>query len=184
MAEEDTASRKGAARPWLAPYQFKQGQSGNPRGRLAGLAKRVKQQTKNGKEIIDFYVRVLRGYPVEITRVIRTKDDAPPLTLTWHQTPDLGDRLEAAKQLRDTAWGKPKESVEVTTDAPLVQVPIVLLGVDPTVDPLAGGRVRPRRPMPERVLDLAQTQKAAGSDPKPSPISEVPFEFDAEAPPP
>lgn len=188
MAQEAGKSSPEAAKPnpadHLQAYRWQRGQSGNPGGRLPGLARRVKRQTKNGKEVVDFYVRVLRGEPVEVTRVIRVADDKPPLTITWHQTPDLSDRLEAAKQLRDTGWGKPKESVEVTTDGPLVQVPIVLLGVDPTVDPLAKGSVRPRRVLPERVLDMGQTQKTSGSDPIPSPISEVPFEFEAEAPPP
>lgn len=170
MAQESPGSRGGAggkSRPsWLSQqfraHQFQKGQSGNPSGRSPGLVKLVKRQTKNGRELIDFYLRVLRGEPLEITRVIPRSDDQPPVTLTWRQSPDVRSRLEAARELRDTGWGKPAQAVEIKEDgAPRRVATLVFLDggdSDPLAEPEPKSAPRPALPPPA--------------------LAEVPFEMD------
>lgn len=84
MASEN--SLVAVERPWL----FKPGQSGNPGGRPAGLAALVKQETRDGAELVEFYLRILRG-----------------------KRQPLRYRLEAASWLADRGFGKAVQQVEV-----------------------------------------------------------------------
>jgi hypothetical protein len=67
------------ARPWL----FKPGQTGNAGGRPKGLAQLVRQETKDGAELVAFMLRILRG-----------------------RKQPLRYRLEAAAWLADRGFGK------------------------------------------------------------------------------
>jgi hypothetical protein len=60
-------------------------------GRTAGLAAYVRQQTKDGRDLVDFYMRVFRG--VEEEKV------------------DLKYRMEAAGWLSDRGFGRPVQAV-------------------------------------------------------------------------
>ena len=74
------------ARPWL----FKPGQTGNPGGRPRGLAERVRQETKDGAELIAFMLRILRG-----------------------RKQPLRYRLEAAAWLADRGFGKALQQLDI-----------------------------------------------------------------------
>jgi hypothetical protein len=74
------------ARPWL----FKPGQTGNPGGRPRGLAELVRQETKDGAELVAFHLRILRG-----------------------RKQPLRYRLEAAAWLADRGFGKAIQQVDV-----------------------------------------------------------------------
>jgi hypothetical protein len=76
---------------------FPPGTSGNPKGRPAGIAAYARRQTKNGKELVDFMLNVLRrSGEFEHARV--------PLPV----------RMEAATWLADQAFGKPVQRNEHT----------------------------------------------------------------------
>jgi hypothetical protein len=74
-------------RPWL----FKPGQTGNPGGRPRGLAELVRQETKDGAELVAFMLRILRGRK-QPTRY----------------------RLEAAAWLADRGFGKALQQMELS----------------------------------------------------------------------
>jgi hypothetical protein len=74
-------------RPWLFPP----GRSANPGGRPKGIGSLVREQTRDGAELVAFMLAVLRG---------RKK---APLRL----------RMEAAAWLADRGFGKALQQVEV-----------------------------------------------------------------------
>ena len=85
-AENSTGTAlKVVGRPFLA------GQSGNPGGRPRGLAELVRQETKDGAELVAFHLRVLRG-----------------------RKQPLRYRLEAAAWLADRGFGKALQQMEVS----------------------------------------------------------------------
>src|SRR5262252_3754920 len=81
-----TGRSQGPGRP------FVKGQSGNPAGRPRGFVRAIREQTRDGDELVAFMVRVFRG-EVEGAR--------------------LRDRLEAATWLADRGFGKPTLGVEL-----------------------------------------------------------------------
>jgi hypothetical protein len=91
---------------------WKVGQSGNKSGRpggCAGLAKLIREETRDGQEMVDFALSVMRG---ELKAVVQIKGVAievgPPLSL----------RLEAMKWLSDRGYGKvPDVVVEDSVEA-------------------------------------------------------------------
>lgn len=85
---------------WLAPYQFKPGQSGNPRGAGAQghtLAAYVRSKTLEGKSLIDFLVDVFTGGDKVFSK--------------------MSDRLFAAKLLLDRGWGQAPQTITFEKDA-------------------------------------------------------------------
>jgi hypothetical protein len=76
--------------PTLAPYRWRRGQSGNPLGKAGVLAKRVREATSQGRDILDFRTSVMH-------------DEREP---TKH-------RLAAAHELLDRGWGRAVQGVEL-----------------------------------------------------------------------
>jgi hypothetical protein len=93
-------------RPWLTP-PWQPGQSGNPLGQsigILGLAREVRRRTNNGRELVDFFMNVLEGRPIE-------RPGRRPLT------PNIDHQMAAANWLSDRGWGRPKELLEITGEA-------------------------------------------------------------------
>lgn len=70
---------------------FKPGQSGNPQGRAKGFGALIREQTKDGAELVAFALALLRGGDVK-----------------------LEQRFEAAQWLADRGWGRPVQATEMT----------------------------------------------------------------------
>lgn len=83
-----------------APHSaWKPGQSGNPAGRpkgFAGLASAIAKHTRDGEELVEFALSVLRG---EVNN---------------GEEPSTRDRLEALKWLAVRGFGQPVQPVELT----------------------------------------------------------------------
>lgn len=80
----------------LRQYTFQPGKSGNPGGRPKGLPGRIRALTREGEDILEFLVDVLKNEIKSTTK----------------------DRLQAAQILLDRGYGKAVEtSVQVQLDA-------------------------------------------------------------------
>ena len=112
------------ASPGQAPgsiaTRFQPGHSGNPGGRRVTLCGLIRRATKDGRELVDFHLTVLR-------------DPQHPLR----------ERLTAAAWLADRGFGKSLERVEVTTPADNV-FPVEPFDYAAAVAPLAPGPVGDR----------------------------------------
>lgn len=104
---------------------FKRGQSGNPGGRALGMERLIKQRTGGqGEAMVELYESVLRGdvsFTKAQTRVIERIAQANPdklpevvLLLEKLNMPTIKERMDAGAWLAAHAWGKPRESVEIT----------------------------------------------------------------------
>jgi hypothetical protein len=85
---ETPTERRVAA---LKPFMWKPGETGNAGGRLSHLARRVRQATRDGRDLVAFLVKVMNN-PKERTR----------------------DRLHAAELLLSRGWGKALQRLELT----------------------------------------------------------------------
>lgn len=75
---------------------FLPGQSGNPSGGSPGLVRMIRKLTRDGQQIARFMHQVFQGQPIDGKR------------------PRLDHRLEAATWLADRAWGKPRQTHDIT----------------------------------------------------------------------
>jgi hypothetical protein len=92
---------------------WKPGESGNGFGHAVisrSLAAYARKRTRNGRELVDFMLHVMRGepLPVRATRSHRAR---------YPQTPKVEHRMVAAQWLADRGWGKAKELIELQGDA-------------------------------------------------------------------
>jgi hypothetical protein len=92
----------------LRPHWVK-GQSGNPGGRQSLLTKYIRQETKDGKEMADFALQVLRS---ELTSTVVTKDGKPV-----EVGPSFADRLQALNWLADHSFSKVKDAADAGEEA-------------------------------------------------------------------
>lgn len=119
----DDLSETGSPRhrPQLAP-RYRPGQSGNPGGRpRRPFAELIRRATKDGKELAEFYLAILRCERIEV----RNPDDT---TQTIRRYPTMGERMSAAQWLGAYAFGRPRIMLEV--DSQGVQ-PIFIIRPDP-----------------------------------------------------
>lgn len=74
---------------------FQPGQTGNPGGRprSKGLAEYVRSKTRNGKDLVEFWLSVIEGRQPRAT---------------------MQDKLKAAEQLADRGFGKPDISHKIS----------------------------------------------------------------------
>jgi hypothetical protein len=93
----DTVRIRGLAAPW------RPGISGNPSGgsiSALGLAAEIRRRTKNGFELVSFFMSILEGRPIH-------RPGRRPLT------PNIDHQMAAASWLTDRAFGKAKEIIEI-----------------------------------------------------------------------
>jgi len=107
------------SRPWLQPYRFKDGQTGNPNGRPKGIVGTAKALTHDGADLSRFMWRIYRGLSLgkkEVVRVI-TKPDGTKEELRLMVTvyPTVDQRMEAATWLAERGWGKPRQTHELVS---------------------------------------------------------------------
>lgn len=88
----NSKKQRGPGRPFVP------GQSGNPSGRPKGFGALVREGTKNGQELVDKAVKILRS-----------------------KKSTARDVLEAIKWLADRGWGKALQPTEPEDGAPLTQ---------------------------------------------------------------
>lgn len=74
---------------------FKKGKTGNPGGRPKGFASMIRENTKNGKEIAMFMLKIMRG------------------EMVCDREPDVRDSIKAAEWLADRGFGKSTETVKI-----------------------------------------------------------------------
>lgn len=92
-----------------AKGRFAPGSSGNPGGRPRGLAARIRDLTKDGQEMIDLHLQVLRG-KIRQEHVVGTQDGPQVVEIG----PSVKDRQASANWLGDRLWGKALDRVEVS----------------------------------------------------------------------
>lgn len=82
--------------------RFKPGQSGNPGGRPTGLAARVREATRDGADIVAFYLEAFEGKLVPVTTESSVKEKALAADV----------REKAASWLADRGFGKATQPLE------------------------------------------------------------------------
>jgi hypothetical protein len=106
MNTDRSVYRSGPHGGTLTPWT--RGVSGNPLGGRVGLvalARRVREETGDGQELVQLFLTIMRGEPV------RHSDGKM-------RHPKLEHRMWAAAWLADRGWGRAKELIELTTDRP------------------------------------------------------------------
>jgi hypothetical protein len=98
----------------LLPQQYQPGSNGRPRfatgphAGLAQVARRLRKTTKNGKEVCDFLLGVMRDPMVR-----------------------MHARIQAAELIMAYAYGKPRETIELVDDTPALDRRALITALSP-----------------------------------------------------
>ncbi len=92
---------------------FQKGSSGNPGGKAKGIARYIREQTRNGEELVDMMLECARGELV--TRRTKTNEDGTSYVSEYY--PSCRDRLDALKFLIERGLGSELESVSPENEA-------------------------------------------------------------------
>ena len=109
----------------LVGRPFPKGVSGNPGGRPRGLAAYVRENTGDGKEMVDLMATIMRGETIDGI------------------APRIRDRMEAASWLADRAFGKPTTQIEATSRSMSVDMTLSEMSSDKLVALLQASRGQP-----------------------------------------
>ena len=104
---------------------FPKGVSGNPGGRPRGLAAYVRENTGDGKEMVDLMATIMRGETIDGI------------------APRIRNRMEAASCLADRAFGKPTTQIEATSRSMSVDMTLSEMSSDKLVALLQASRGQP-----------------------------------------
>jgi len=91
----EVVNKPPSSRPWLKPWQ--PGQSGNPHGPRTRLDKLARASTRRGEEIIELWLRMMRG---------EEPGTEGQMGLKW--------RYLASCRLAERGYGKPLSEVQVS----------------------------------------------------------------------
>lgn len=118
---------------WGRPFQ--KGHSGNPAGREPGVVRRIKRQTKGGRELVDRLLVFARGESLGVRESeVKQLDGSTRLVKTQVIAP-ARDQREALVWLLERLAGKPRQEVELLEQR---QPFLILMRERPgSVDPLA-----------------------------------------------
>lgn len=102
--------------------KFAKGIAQNPGGRPKGLARLVREQTKDGEEMVNIMLEIMRGtHTIEHEAV--NKDGE---VVTFVSKPSHKDIRESIEWLSDRGWGRPVETVDLTSSSGLIFVPLAI----------------------------------------------------------
>jgi hypothetical protein len=104
VADSNGRTMQGGA----SGYGWQPGQSGNPGGRPKGIARLAREATRDGVDLVAFFVSVFHGVTPGV-------DDGD----TAGRDVTLDDRIEAARWLADRGFGKAAITVSAVDDEPV-----------------------------------------------------------------
>jgi len=92
--------------------RFRKGASGNPGGRPRGLAVYIREQTHEGRDLVDMHLRIITGLDPRNSaqlQAFRQATGRAPKPLR----PKLSDIVASATWLADRGFGKPTQAMEI-----------------------------------------------------------------------